>query len=134
VTEPIQQAGAIPFRRRGDAIEFCLITSTSGSRWGFPKGIVEGDDSHETTALNESLEEAGLHGLILGEPLGGYRYQKWGTDLDVVVYLMEVTHVDDEWEEAELRDREWLSAEEAFERLDRAELRGLLQIALSRMG
>jgi 8-oxo-dGTP pyrophosphatase MutT (NUDIX family) len=134
VPEPIQQASAIPFRRRGDALEFCLITSASGNRWGFPKGIIEGGDSPEATALNEAREEAGLHGRIIGEPLGTYRYQKWGTVLDVVVFLMEVDHVDDDWQESGLRERVWVNDEDALSRIDRDELVAFLRRAVERIG
>jgi 8-oxo-dGTP pyrophosphatase MutT (NUDIX family) len=131
--EPIPQASAISFRRRGETIEFCLITSMGGNRWGFPKGIIEGDDSPETTALKEAAEEAGLHGRIIGPPLGTYRYQKWGADLDVVVYLMEVEKADEKWQEAELRERIWLSPEQAASRIDRDEIAALLQLATERI-
>lgn len=131
--ELIQQASAIPFRRVGDSVEVCLITSTSGRRWGFPKGIVDGDNTHEQTALIEALEEAGLHGQIVGEAIGCYRYRKWGTNLDVTVYLMEVTKEDEIWQEAELRDREWLSFRETLARIDRDEVRLLVQSAISQL-
>lgn len=130
--EPILQASAIPFRRRGEAIEFCLITSSSSKKWGFPKGIIEGDDTPEQTALNEALEEAGLHGRIVGEPMGEYRYQKWGTDLDVTVYLMEVTQVDEAWQEAELRERVWVSANDVVSRLQREDLVVIFHAAVER--
>jgi len=132
VPEPILQASAIPFRRRGEAIEFCLITSSSSKKWGFPKGIIEGDDTPEQTALNEALEEAGLHGRIVGEPMGEYRYQKWGTDLDVTVYLMEVTQVDEAWQEAELRERVWVSANDVVSRLQREDLVVIFHAAVER--
>jgi 8-oxo-dGTP pyrophosphatase MutT (NUDIX family) len=133
VPEPIPQACAIPFRRRGDAVEFCMITSMSSRRWGFPKGIIEGDDTAETTALNEALEEAGLHGRIVGEPVGAYRYQKWGTDLDVVVCLMEVTQVDETWQESDLRDREWVTDREAMNRIGRDDVAAIFETAMARI-
>jgi len=128
----IAQAGAIPYRR-GPEIEFCLITSSSGLRWGFPKGIIEPGNSAADTALQEAYEEAGLQGRLVGEPLGTYRYQKWGTNLDVTVYLMEVSQADDSWEEAAIRERLWVSPAEALDRLDREELQGLLRSALVRL-
>lgn len=131
--EPIPQASAIPFRRRGEALEFCLITTASGNRWGFPKGIIEGDDSPAATALNEAREEAGLVGRIVGDPLGTYRYQKWGADLDVVVFLMEVETWDDDWQEAELRERIWVKVDEAESRIERPELVALLRRAIDRV-
>lgn len=133
MAEPIEQASALPFRRRGEHFEICLVTSIRGKRWGFPKGVVEAGDAHETTAVHEALEEAGLHGRIVGEPLGTYRYQKWGTDLDVVVYAMEVSVCDDVWQEADVRERVWLSPAEASQRLDRPELKFFLEIAVERL-
>jgi 8-oxo-dGTP pyrophosphatase MutT (NUDIX family) len=114
---PILQASAIPFRWRGGRLEFCLITSSNRGHWGFPKGIIEVGDTAEETALIEAHEEAGLRGHIVGRPIGEYRYQKWGTDLDVTVYLMVVDSVDDEWQEAEMRKREWVNADEAAARV-----------------
>jgi phosphohistidine phosphatase len=134
VRKLIEQAGAIPFRRQFGHIQFCLVTSISGKRWGFPKGIVEAGDSHETTTLHEALEEAGLHGRIIGDPLGAYRYQKWGADLDVAVYLMEVTQTDEVWPEADLRQRVWLSPVEANSRLQRPEWMPFLEAACGRLG
>ena len=131
---PIPQASAVPFRHRpGGEVEICLITSSSGRRWGFPKGVVEPGMSAAETALEEAYEEAGLRGRLIGEPLGTYRYRKWGTSLDVVVYLMEVIHEDASWPEAQVRSRAWLPAEEAFGRLDRDELRDFLRAALDRL-
>jgi phosphohistidine phosphatase len=107
-----------------------MITSNDGRRWGFPKGIVEGGDSHEETALKEVLEEAGLHGRIVGPALGTYRYQKWGTELDVVVYLMEVSQVDEDWQEAQVRQREWASPEIVTNRIANEDLSGIFDRAM----
>jgi 8-oxo-dGTP pyrophosphatase MutT (NUDIX family) len=131
---PIAQASVVPFRRREGAVEFCLITSISSRRWGFPKGIIDAGYSPMEAALQEAREEAGLEGRVFAEPLGTYRYQKWGTDLDVVAYLMEVTQAGDVWQEAAVRERAWLPADEAIERLDREELKTLLQAAIERIG
>lgn len=129
----IPQACAIPFRRQEERLEFCLITSMGGKRWGFPKGIIDPGNSPTDAALIEAEEEAGLHGRIVGEVLGTFRYRKWDRDLDVEVYLMEVTGVDDAWLEADVREREWLSADEALDRLGRAELEPLLRRAIAQL-
>jgi 8-oxo-dGTP pyrophosphatase MutT (NUDIX family) len=111
-----------------------LITSTNRGHWGFPKGIIEGNDTAHDTALAEAHEEAGLQGRIVGEPIGEYRYQKWGTDLDVTVYLMEVEAADDDWLESGVRQREWVAAIEAQERIAWNEkVATLFSIALSRI-
>jgi phosphohistidine phosphatase len=36
-----RQSGAIPYRRVDPGIEVLLITSSDGSRWIIPKGIIE---------------------------------------------------------------------------------------------
>jgi 8-oxo-dGTP pyrophosphatase MutT (NUDIX family) len=131
---PIPQACAIPFRRHGDEWMFCVITSSKRAHWGFPKGIREGDDSPEIAALKEAHEEAGLRGRIVGEAIGDYRYQKWGTDLDVKVFLMEVDAVDDDWPEAAIRQRAWVNADEAASRIAENEhLATLFAAALRRL-
>lgn len=130
---PIPQACAIPYRREGGRLEFCLITSLGRGRWGFPKGIIDPGNSPQRTALLEAAEEAGLHGRIVGQPLGTFRYRKWDSDLDVVVYLMEVTKADQEWQEADMRRRAWLPADEALGRLGRRELGPLLRQAIDRL-
>jgi 8-oxo-dGTP pyrophosphatase MutT (NUDIX family) len=110
-----------------------LITSTNRGHWGFPKGIIEGDDTPRDTALAEAHEEAGLRGRIVGEPIGEYRYQKWGTDLDVTVFLMEVETADDDWLESGVRQREWVAAMEAMDRIAWNEkVATMFSVALSR--
>ena len=93
----IRQACVIPFHRLGDDNSFCLITSFTNQRWIFPKGIVDGDESLEETGLKEAFEEAGLHGRVVGSPLGRYEDSKWGAVLDVTVLLMEVERADKTW-------------------------------------
>ncbi len=89
--EPIYQACVIRIQKHDERIEFCLITSLNRKRWIFPKGIINPGETLEETALKEALEEAGLHGQIVREPLGTYNDAKWGTKLHVAVVLMEVT-------------------------------------------
>ena len=129
---PIAQASAIPLREKNGETEVCLITSIRKGKWGFPKGIIEPGDSAEETALKKSIEEAGLHGEILGGPVGEYRYQKWNDDLDVLVYAMHVTRMDATWDEQTMRDREWLSPKEAKKRLTKSLLKEFLCVAVER--
>jgi phosphohistidine phosphatase len=105
----ISQASAIPFRRHGDAWEVCLITSTRSGAWGFPKGVIDPGETPEQTALKEAYEEAGLGGEIVSRAVGRYRYEKWGDQLDVDVFLMAVASCDSEWHEMELRQRRWVA-------------------------
>jgi 8-oxo-dGTP pyrophosphatase MutT (NUDIX family) len=130
---PLAQALAVPFRLTDAGPEFCLITSLASGRWGFPKGMIDPGETAREAALKEAHEEAGLHGRILGEPLGEYRYAKWGSMLAVTAFLMEVSHADVAWLEADRRQRHWASAERAARMLDRRHLARLLRLAVTRL-
>jgi len=128
------QAATIPFRRRSDGtFEFCIITSLRDGRWGFPKGMVDPGETVEETALKESDEEAGLHGDLLSEPLGEYTYVKHVQPLRVVVFLMEVTRAASTWDEAKLRTRRWVSADEVRALVAHPEQRRLFEVAVAHL-
>lgn len=129
----IKQSSAVPYRIAGDRIEFCLITTASGKRWIFPKGIIDPGETPSETALKEAYEEAGIQGEVVGRPLGSYWYEKWDTALHVTVVLMRVTREVDDWPEAGLRRRRWESVEQAAELLRQEELRGMLRRAWRRL-
>jgi phosphohistidine phosphatase len=130
---PIQQAAAVPYRMRDDRPEFCLVTSIDRGNWIFPKGIIDPGETPQQTALKEAVEEAGLHGVIEGKPLGQYDYRKWNTRLVVTAMLMRVTAADDEWEESGVRQRCWCGVEKARAKINRGELRDLLEAAVKRL-
>ena len=83
--------------------------------------------------MNEALEEAGLHGQVVGEPLGAYEDTKWGAMLRVTVLMMEVTGCDDKWLEADVRERRWVSPEHASELLSKPILRQFVDTAVRRI-
>jgi phosphohistidine phosphatase len=109
----VDQAAAIPYRRTDDGIEICLITTRSG-RWGIPKGLVDPGETPQITALKEAEEEAGILGHLVGAAAGSYSYEKWDAELSVVVYLMQVERALDHWDEAEFRERKWVSPADAL--------------------
>ena len=121
-----QQAAAIAVRRNGETLEVCLIRKRKSKTWGIPKGLVDPGDTHEETALNEAWEEAGLRGRLVGDAVGTYEYEKWGTTLTVAVYIMEVLEQHDEWQEAGFRERTWASFGEAASLLMEHPVRPLL--------
>jgi 8-oxo-dGTP pyrophosphatase MutT (NUDIX family) len=126
--KPVPQAAALPVRGG----EVCLVTSSNGKNWIFPKGMIDAGHSAEQAALQEAWEEAGLRGMLDPSPLGNYRYEKWGLLLEVTVYLMWVERVVEEWPEKSLRRRRWMSWDEARQRLNREEFRRFLQEAQAR--
>jgi phosphohistidine phosphatase len=123
----------IPFRRDGNRLVFCLITSLKKNHWIFPKGIIDPGETRYETARKEAWEEAGLRGRILQDPLGSYEDFKWGAALDVTVLLMEVEQCDDDWQEASLRRRCWSSPEEALQLLNRPAHKRMLRLAIERL-
>jgi 8-oxo-dGTP pyrophosphatase MutT (NUDIX family) len=127
------QASAVPYRFRNGQLEFCLITSSSGRKWAFPKGIIGKGESPAQTALKEAAEEAGLQGEICGMPLGKYRYSKLGRSLTVVVMLMRVRRAAAHWDEADIRERRWVAAEDAVTIVERPRLRRFLRAAVKRL-
>ena len=103
----------IPIRRTDGGLQICLIRRKDRSSWSVPKGYIEPGDGWEQAALGEADEEAGLHGRILGEPIGTYDYQKGPLSLTVVVGVMEVLEEQATWREMRWRERRWCSTEEA---------------------
>ena len=112
-----QQAAAIPFRHREGAVEICLITTIRAGRWTIPKGFIEPGATAPETAVREAREEAGIHGRVLGGPVGYYDIAKQGARYRIAVYLMRVDRVDDAWEERSVRQRRWTTVRQAKELL-----------------
>lgn len=130
--ESIKQAGAIPFRREDGQLKYCLITSSSQPNlWTIPKGTIEPGDSPETTALKESLEEAGIEGELVGDSLGSYDYRKNGGEYEVAIFLMQVTRTLDRWDESDIRKRQWVSGAEAMRILATHPVAPTLEIVIS---
>ena len=128
-----EQAAAIPFRWKKGGVEICLIRNKGGRKWKIPKGFIDPGETAEQAALKEAWEEAGLTGRLVGGTIGSYEYKKWGFELTVSVYLMEVTDQEDEWEESRLRVREWSSVETAFGMLKKHPVRPLLDAAATKL-
>jgi 8-oxo-dGTP pyrophosphatase MutT (NUDIX family) len=121
----VRQAAVIPVRDG----RVCLVTSSSGRRWVVPKGQIDPGHTPGEAALVEAWEEAGLVGTLDAEPLGTYAYEKLGRELLVLVYRMPVTEVRESWPERGLRDRVWLTPDEAASRVEEPGLRDLIRAA-----
>lgn len=112
------QSSVIPYRMRNGNPEILVILSSQKKHFVVPKGIKDPGLSPQDSAAKEAWEEAGVEGTVMDPALGSYRYEKWGSLCTVDVYAMEVTTVvaEHEWQESH-RGREWVSPEEAAERL-----------------
>lgn len=126
--KPLEQAGAIPFRRRRDRWEFLVITSRKGN-WIFPKGIVGIEETPVEAALKECAEEAGVQGSIVGEAVGSYPDHRRKHPCSVQMFLLRYEGESD-WKEGNFRERLWCTFDEAIERLRKEPVRELLVRAL----
>ncbi len=126
--KPIEQAGAIPFRRGTNGWEFLVITSRKGN-WIFPKGVVGKEETPAEAALKECAEEAGVRGSIVGEAVGSYPDRRRKQPCLVRMFLLRYEGESD-WEEENFRERLWCGFAEASERLRKEPVRELLARAL----
>ena len=121
-----EQSAVLPYRRDRDRLEILLVTSRRRKRWVIPKGVRELDLDPASSASKEALEEAGIEGEVSSEPIGTYEYEKWGGTCTVQVFAMAVHTSYDVWPES-YRDRQWLTPEEAAERVDEPELQRIIR-------
>lgn len=130
---PRFQVAALCYRRGGDGLEVLLVTSLETKRWILPKGWPKRGYDAEGTALEEAWEEAGIRPAAGGQGLvGRYRYTKRLSGnvpvvTDVDVYAFEGAHLQDDYPEAERRERRWMSPEAAAELVEEEQLKALLR-------
>ena len=127
------QVAALCYRGEKDEREFLLITSLETKRWIIPKGWpIRGLKSNEA-ALQEAWEEAGvLRGDASSIPEGKYTYQKrqpsgWSFPVETLVYAVAVKELSEDYPEAELRKRRWVSAEIAATMVEEPELQNIFR-------
>ena len=127
-----KQYAALPFIRKKNGIEVCLITSRETGRWVLPKGWpIDGLKPHET-AEQEAYEEAGLKGNVSKKTVGNFHYIKRFDDLtsvkcNVQVFPMLVEGQANDWPEQDQRKATWVKPKEAAKLVDEKELAALLR-------
>jgi phosphohistidine phosphatase len=102
----------VPYRRHGSILRFLIVTSSTGDRWIFPKGVVDPGYTPAETAIAEAYEEAGVRGVLDTVPLYQYLRRKWGQDWNVLVYALQCQEIAEDWTES-YRERRWVTLEEA---------------------
>ncbi len=134
---PRQQYAALCYRmRKGqDEIEVLLATSRDTGRWVIAKGWpMNGKKAHQV-AEREAYEEVGVKGKVEKEPLGVYHYRKALDNglkvlVRVQVHALKVEDMLKNYPEKGSRVLEWVSCEEAANRVNEPELKMLfLQFA-----
>lgn len=127
MANPFRQSSVVPYRILDSGIEIMMITSIRRRRWIIPKGAVEPYMTPQDSAAKEAFEEAGIEGTVAKEPLGRYHYKKWSGICRCDVYAMKVETIHDTWQEQEDRDREWIDAKEAINRLRHKQLKSIVK-------
>jgi 8-oxo-dGTP pyrophosphatase MutT (NUDIX family) len=127
VSEELTHAGAVAFRKRGERVEFLVVTSSNGQHWVLPKGHIDPGESPQQTALRELGEEAGVGGEILS-PLAVQTYHVPGETARVQYFLVRATEAHPAEEERTLA---WLGAEEAVTRLSFDDARETVRLAVA---
>lgn len=129
---PRQQFAAICHRRKKKSgeLEVLLITSRDTGRWVIPKGWHMPGKQPHAIAEREAYEEAGIKGKAGPEPFGFYTYMKrmrGGNKVAtrVQVHALEVKSLLKDFPEKGTRRLEWVSCEEAANRVDEPELKTL---------
>lgn len=122
-----RQSGVVAYRRNTETaeLEVLLITSKKRKRWIIPKGIIDPGLSPSESALKEAFEEAGIRGKIDDRAIGEYTREKWGGTCVIQVFLLEVTELCETWPEESVREREWVSVQEAIRRIEEPQLQEL---------
>ncbi|PRD41113.1 DNA mismatch repair protein MutT [Phyllobacterium phragmitis] len=129
----LRQVAALVYRYHDGRLEVLLITSRRTGRWVLPKGWPQVGRTLSQAALREAYEEAGVRGAVATRPLGSYAYEK--TDLPpeansaftVDVFSVRFSHQEKKFPERGEREDEWVTPEEAAERVDEPELKSILR-------
>lgn len=138
-----QVVGCIPYRYKSgkagllnDELEVLVISSQKDQGKGmmFPKGGWEIDESVEEAALRESLEEAGVLGDLDFE-LGrwSFKSKSQGTFHEGYMFPLLVKEQLDLWPEKNVRQRKWMSIEEAREECQYWWMKEALDILVNRL-
>lgn len=116
-----QVVGCIPYRYNtvedGKELEVLVISSQrKGKGMLFPKGGWEKDESIREAALRETVEEAGVDGIV-EEELGQWNFKSKGNDAyyEGHMFPLHVKEQLDLWPEKHIRQRVWMSVTEAKE-------------------
>lgn len=114
---------AVPYSLRGRDIRLLIVRTKDGTRWTFPKGHVERDETQREAAQREAREEAGAVGKSQKSPLTHYLYPRSSRgalneeSYCVRVYLLEVTREEEPKDGRDVRTPEWVTVPEARRRL-----------------
>lgn len=129
--QPMPQVAALCTRMGKKGLKVLLVRSSRG-RWILPKGWPEDDHTDAQAAKMEAWEEAGVaKGSVSKSPIGSYLAKKRfddGSDVTclVSVYTIAVTEMTDDYPEASIREKRWVSPKKARKLVSEAGLKEIL--------
>jgi diphosphoinositol-polyphosphate diphosphatase len=118
-------AGTIPIRVRGQTnlsaplscseVEVLLVSCRNGRGMSFPKGGWEDDETLESAAMRETVEEAGVRGLIEEPMIGTFSFMggKASSGCIAHMFVLRVAEELEVWPECNERQRSWIPLAEA---------------------
>jgi len=117
----------IPYRKKDGELQILLITSIRKKKWIIPKGFIEFNLSAFESAKKEAYEEAGIIGANETIELGNFKIDKYGGDVLIKVYSMEVVEEHEDYSEKNLRKRKWFSLDEAVKKIETPEIANMIK-------
>ena len=113
-----------------------LLVQENKGHWGLPKGHVEGNETHEETAIREVKEETNLDVEIDSSKVFEISYIIEDSDIDKTVYFFpaKVKNGKTQIQESEIKQIEWVPVEEAASKLTYENVRKMLDEALKKLG
>jgi 8-oxo-dGTP pyrophosphatase MutT (NUDIX family) len=130
LSEFVEQAGAVLFKRDGAGLRFLLVRARRNpTDWIFPKGHIE-DETAAAAAVREAEEEAGVTGRVVSALWPAVTFEAGGRQVRVQYFLVELTG---EVPAKEQREKVWLEPPEALATVTHATGRVLLEQALERL-
>jgi 8-oxo-dGTP pyrophosphatase MutT (NUDIX family) len=128
----IEQAGALCLRTEGDKKHVLLVGSRRNGRWGLPKGHLDDGEASHVAAAREAFEEAGVRGPASDVIFGSFLYSKDSSPnrYRVIVHLLKVEAIEENYPEQGVRPRQWFTLSEAASVVGHDGLRDLLRTLL----
>lgn len=111
------KVGAIAYQSVADSIELCFVSSRRHrDTLTLPKGIVKYNEKLTKAAARELFEEAGVFGKVKRKAYPLLFVSKKPEIDDVLYFFVKIQNVSQNWPEAGLRKRVFLTLDEALYR------------------
>ena len=109
------KVGAIAYQNVADSVELCFVSSRRHrDTLTLPKGIVKSNETLTKAAARELFEEAGVSGKVKRKAHPLLFVSKKPAVDDILYFFVKIQHVRQNWPEADLRRRVFLTLDEAL--------------------